>query len=311
MSATRVDPVEAEFARPRHLRLHGHEVAYRQAGDDGPVLLLIHGITGNAGTWDRVVGDLARDFRVVAPDLLGHGASAKPRGDYSLGAYASGLRDLLIALGHDSATIVGHSLGGGVAMQLAYQHPELCERLVLVCSGGLGRAVHPILRSAALPGSEWVLPVLASERVVGAASRVGRLLGGIRLRPDTDVQEMALGMATLGDLEARRAFLHTVGGIIDPGGQRVDATDRLYLAKGVPTLIMWGERDSIIPVRHGRRAHEQIEGSRLEVFPQAGHYPHRDEPLRFVRVLRDFLASTQPADLGNRDLRALLRGEGG
>src|SRR2546426_9024727 len=156
--------------------LHGHRVSYRRAGW-GPVIVLIHGITGSSVTWEDVIEPLSERFTVVAPDLLGHGESAKPRGDYSLGAYASGIRDLLVALGHQRATVVGHSLGGGVAMQMAYQFPERCERLVLVSSGGLGRDVHMLLRAASLPGSELVLPLLASNPVSSPVDAVGALLG--------------------------------------------------------------------------------------------------------------------------------------
>src|ERR671934_1299507 len=130
----------------REIELHGHCVAYRSAGC-GPVIVLVHGITSTSATWERVMPALTKRFTVIAPDLLGHGGSAKPRGDYSLGAYASGVRDLLIALGHERATFVGHSLGGGVAMQLAYQFPEHCERLVLVSSGGVGREITPPFRA--------------------------------------------------------------------------------------------------------------------------------------------------------------------
>ena len=188
----------------------------------------------------------------VAPDLLGHGQSAKPRGDYSLGAYASGVRDLLVALGHERATVVGHSLGGGVAMQLAYQFPERCERLVLVGSGGLGREVSLLLRAATLPGSEFVLPVLTHPGCSGpAAPSTASYRFGLELR--TDIKEMARGHATLADREARSAFVHTLRTIVDPGGQRVNATGRLYLAEHVPFLLIWGARDPIIPLEHGRR----------------------------------------------------------
>ena len=151
--------------------LHGHRVFFRSAGS-GPAVVLVHGITSTSATWANVLPYLAERFTVIAPDLLGHGESAKPRGDYSLGAYASGIRDLLIALGHDRATFVGHSLGGGVAMQLAYQFPEHCERLVLVSSGGLGRDISALLRAASLPGSELVLPLLVDARLLGAGRTV-------------------------------------------------------------------------------------------------------------------------------------------
>jgi pimeloyl-ACP methyl ester carboxylesterase len=293
----------------REVNLHGHRVFFRSAGT-GPVVVLVHGITSTSATWAKVVPYLAERFTVVAPDLLGHGESAKPRGDYSLGAYASGIRDLLFALGHERATFVGHSLGGGVAMQLAYQFPEHCERLVLVSSGGLGREITVLLRAASLPGSELVLPLLVNEQLVGAGRFVGRLLGRAGLRVHTDVGEVLRGHASLADGEARSAFLHTLRTIVDARGQRVDATDRLYLAESIPFLIMWGERDPIIPAAHGRAAHGLVPGSRLELFPGAGHFPHLDDPLRFVRLLTDFIDGTEPAQVDAQRLGELLRSDG-
>src|SRR5919198_5336476 len=252
----------------KEIELHGHRVAYRSAGS-GPVIVLVHGITSTSATWERVMPALAKQFTVVAPDLLGHGGSAKPRGDYSLVAYASGVRDLMIALGIDRGTFVGHSLGGGVAMQLAYQFPERCERLVLIDSGGLGSEVNFLLRMATLPGAEFVLPLLASERVLAAGREVGRLFGRLGLRVHTDIEEMAKGHASLAEREARAAFVHTLRTIVDPTGQRVNANDRLYLAEGVPFLIIWGRRDRIIPVAHGVAAHARVPSSRLEIFENA------------------------------------------
>jgi pimeloyl-ACP methyl ester carboxylesterase len=289
------------------ITLHGHKVTYRRAGW-GPLLVLIHGITGSSDTWLDVIEPLSERYTVVAPDLLGHGESAKPRGDYSLGAYASGLRDLLSALGHDSGTIVGHSLGGGVAMQLAYQFPDRCERLVLESSGGLGREVHLLLRAAALPGSEVVLPMLAANRVLTAGASLGGFLRRLGLRAGPDIDELWRGFSSLGDVEARSAFIHTLRSVIEPGGQRVNASDRLYLAERIPTMLMWGERDRIIPISHGRSAIEAIPGARFEAFPDSGHFPHRDEPRRFVKVLSDFIDSTEAAHVEDDDFRALLRG---
>src|SRR6188472_4431074 len=266
----------------REITLHGHRVLFRSAGS-GPALVLVHGITSTSATWANVLPYLAEHFTVIAPDLLGHGESAKPRGDYSLGAYASGIRDLLLALGHERATFVGHSLGGGVAMQLAYQFPEHCERLVLV------------------------LPFLVDDRLVGVGRLLGSLLGRIGLRVHTDVGEVLRGHASLSDGEARAAFLHTLRPIVDIRGQRVDATDRLYLAQSIPFLIIWGERDPIIPVEHGRAAHRLVSNSRLEVFPAAGHFPHLDDPLRFVRVLGDFILTTEPSRVDAARWGKLLR----
>jgi pimeloyl-ACP methyl ester carboxylesterase len=289
----------------QELTLHGHRVAYRQAGT-GPVIVLIHGITSDSSTWARVMPHLARDFTVIAPDLAGHGESSKPRGDYSLGAHASGLRDLLVALGHERATFVGHSLGGGIAMQLSYQFPELCERLALIDSGGLGREVSLLLRAATLPGSEYVLPFLAATRLLDAGRFGAGLIGRLGLRVGTDIEEMARGHATLSDPGARAAFVHTLRAVVEPGGQRVGATDRLYLARHIPFLLVWGEQDTIIPVAHGEDAHAQMPESRLEIFPRSGHFPQLDEPERFIAVLRDFVNETDAAVLNAKQWRELL-----
>src|SRR5436853_2875656 len=285
--------------------LHGHRISYRQAGW-GPVVVLIHGITGSSVTWEEVIEPLAEKYTVIAPDLIGHGDSAKPRGDYSLGGYASGIRDLLQAIGHERVTVVGHSLGGGIAMQLAYQFPERCERLVLVSSGGLGREVSFLLRAATLPGSEWVIPVLASRRVLGAGNWLGGALGRVGLRPRTDLEELWRGLTSLHDAGARQAFVYTLRSIVDAGGQRVSARDRLYLAKELPTLILWGESDRIIPAHHGAEAHEAMPGSRFETFPGAGHFPYRDDPVRFVKTLDEFIRSTEPSTITEERMRELL-----
>jgi len=276
------------------VRIHGHYVAYRTAGE-GPVVVLIHGIAGSSATWARVMPGLAERRTVVAPDLLGHGESAKPRGDYSLGAYASGVRDLLAVLGHDRATFVGHSLGGGIAMQLAYQFPERCERLVLVGSGGLGREVGTLLKVLSAPGMEYVLPLVLTRGLHDVAATVGRFVGRSGVRANSLLQEIWDAYTRLTDTRAQRAFVHTIRAVIDPSGQRVSARDRLYLAAEVPTLIVWGARDRVIPVAHAHVAHELIPGSRLEIVDDAGHFVPLERPERFVAVLDDFLSTTAPA----------------
>lgn len=287
------------------IELHGHRVTYREVGE-GPVLVLIHGVTGNMCTWDAALPWLADRFTVVTPDLLGHGESAKPRGDYSLGAFASGIRDLLGALGHFRATVVGHSLGGGIAMQMAYQFPERCERLVLVSSGGLGEEVSVALRAATLPGSELVLPLIAHTSLVDVGHRIGRLLSALGLQVSPDRAEVATGYASLSDPDARRAFIHTMRAVIDPTGQRISALDRLYLTESMPSMLVWGARDRIIPAHHGERAHRAMPGSSFELFENAGHFPHVSEPRRFARKLIEFVEGTEPAELDDEELRELL-----
>ena len=302
-NARRADELEP---RVGEAVLHGHRVSYRAAGE-GPVILLIHGITGDSRQWNEVIPQLADRYTVLAPDLLGHGQSAKPRGDYSLGAYAASLRDLLIVLGHRRATVVGHSLGGGIAMQFSYEYPVFCERLVLVDSGGLGPEVHPLLRAATLPGCELVLPLIAHSRLHAVGEAIGQALGRLGLELGHDLAEMTRGYASLSDGEARRAFLHTLRAVVDRDGQRVNATDRLYLAQELPTLIVWGRRDPLIPVKHADVAHHGIPGSRLAIFDDTGHFPHIEQPVRFARVLVDFLETTNPAafDFSDQDLDLL------
>lgn len=285
--------------------IHGHEVGYRVAGDGDETILLIHGMAGSSRTWRDVMPGLAERYRVIAPDLLGHGESAKPMGDYSLGAHASGLRDLLARLDIDRVTVVGQSLGGGVALQLAYQHPEVAERLVLVSSGGLGREVSILLRLLSLPGSEFVLPLVVPSFIRDRGNSVNRWLGDRGIR-HSRFAEMWRAYASLAEPDNRQAFVRTLRAVVDMGGQTVSANDRLYLAAAVPTLILWGDRDDIIPVEHAYAAHEAMPGSRLEIFPGVGHFPQSEAPQHFVEVLEDFLATTVPAETGNGRLRELL-----
>jgi pimeloyl-ACP methyl ester carboxylesterase len=302
---TAATPLRNLELRHEETRLHGRRISYLTAGE-GPVLLAVHGIASDSQAWRAALPLLARRATVIAPDLPGHGASAKAPGDYSLGSLASSLRDLLVKLGHERATLVGHSLGGGVAMQFSYMFPERTERLVLVSSGGLGRSVNPLLRAATLPGSELVIaatigPITALGRAGAAAVR--RL--GLRFSPD--LGEVGRGFATLADREGRVAFLDTLRSVVNFSGQRVDASDRLYLASGIPTLLLWGERDPIIPAGHGRRAQERMPGSRLVTFADSGHFPQIDDPHRFAATVLEFLEETEPSRLTPESWSELLR----
>ena len=287
------------------IEIHGQPVTYHRMGE-GPPVLLIHGITSSSRTWKSIMPRLAEKHTVIAPDLLGHGRSAKPQGDYSLGAYASGARDLLVALDSPKVTVVGHSLGGGIAMQFCYQFPEHTARLALVDTGGIGPEVNPALRAASLPGAELVLPLLFSPTLHDAALKARNFLSGFGLRGSADIEGVAEGFASLTEADARRAFLHTVRSVIDPSGQRVSAADRLYLTREIPSLIVWGDRDRVIPVSHAELAHELMPGSRLEIFPGAGHFPFNDDPDRFIEVLEDFIATTDEAELDQDHIRRML-----
>jgi pimeloyl-ACP methyl ester carboxylesterase len=257
-------------------------------------------MAGTCANWESVIEPLAIDHTVIAPDFPGHGASAPGGGDYSLGALASSLRDLMLSLGHERATLVGHSLGGGVAMQFTYQFPEMVERLVLVSSGGLGPDVSPILRAAALPGADLFISVTATVgKTVGGV--IGRGIGAIGFRPNADLAEVTRGYATLSDPERRKAFLATLRSVVGMEGQRVAALDRLYLAETLPVLIVWGENDPIIPVEHAREAHAAIPDSHLEIFEDTGHVPMLERPGHFIAALERFLAETDPAEFNREE----------
>ncbi len=287
------------------IALHGRRVIYRVAGS-GPPVVLIHGMLNSSSHWQAVAQSLAGDYTVVAPDLIGHGDSAAPRGDYSLGAHAASIRDLLAAIGMDSASIVGHSLGGGVAMQFFYQFPQRVERLVLISSGGLGREVSPVLRTAALPGMSALLSLTIHPRLLGGVRRAGTRLRERGVGAGVYLQAIARALRPLENAEARQAFLHTLRSVIDMHGQRVSATDRLGLLESIPTMIVWGERDRTIPIQHGRLAHEAIPHSFFKTLPRAAHFPHLEDPEGLSLLLRDFLAETQPGRIDDADWGAVL-----
>ena len=274
---------------PHKVVLHGHELSYVDGGS-GPVVLFIHGILGSQRQWAHLVDKMDDDHRVLVPDLFGHGESAKPLGDYSLSAHAAAMRDLLDHLGIERVTLVGHSLGGGIAMQFFYLFPERVDRLVLVASGGLGREVNLVLRSATLPGAEQVLSVLASAPVLSRVEALGRGASKVGWRPGADIGAIWRGFSSLGDRESRRAFLATTRAVIDIGGQSISAHDHLEGALPIPTLIVWGSKDRMIPASHALSVERALPDCRVELFEGAGHFPHLDDPDRFARVLREFIA---------------------
>jgi pimeloyl-ACP methyl ester carboxylesterase len=281
-----------------YLELHGERIAYRDEGA-GEALLLIHGMAGSSATWRAIIPELSKRYRVVAPDLLGHGESAKPRGDYSLGAFAAWLRDLLDELGISQATVVGQSLGGGVAMQFTYQHRDYCQRLVLISSGGLGPDLNWILRILSAPGAELVLPVVAPQPVLNLGNKLGSWLTSAGIKSPR-ASEMWSAYCSLSDRPTRQAFLRTLRSVVDYRGQAVSALGKIHVSYGLPTLLIWGEQDRIIPVAHGYAAHEAVPGSRLEVLPGVGHFPHVESPTAVVDILDDFITTTgRDADLTN------------
>lgn len=288
-----------------YVEVHGHRRAFVRAGH-GPAVLLLHGLGCDHTTWAPVFSSLAKRYTVIAPDLLGHGFSDKPRADYSVGGYANGMRDLLTVLGIETGTVVGHSFGGGVAMQFAYQYPERTDRLVLVGSGGLGPEVTPAIRAITTPGFHQLMGLLTLPGVRHLGVGGLRALAATGKRALRDLDEVAEIYDSFKDPRARAAIRHVVRAVVDWKGQIVTMADRAYLTEAMPMCVVWGRNDMVIPVRHAANAAALAPTSRVEVIPNAGHFPHKDHPQRFVKIVNDFIKSTEPAAHTGERWRDLL-----
>ena len=277
------------MADMKYLDLHGERVAYLDEGS-GEAVVLLHGIAGSSQTWRALIGRLSRRYRVIAPDLLGHGNSTKPRSDYSLGALSALVRDILDELGIARATIIGHSLGGGIAMQFVYQHPDYVERLVLIGSGGLGPDVGLTLRLASLPGAELVLPVIAARRLLSPGDRVFSWMRKMGVESPRG-EELWRHYSSLSDAPTRRAFLRTLRSVVDHRGQSVSALNKLNFRTDFPVMAIWGERDNMIPVKHAYAAQEIRPDVRVEVLADVGHFPHAERPAEVAALIDDFITA--------------------
>ena len=290
--------------------LHGKRRAFVKQGS-GPALLLLHGLACDHTTWTPVIDELAKKYTVIAPDLLGHGLSDKPRADYTLGGYANGMRDLLTVLGIDKVTVVGHSFGGGVAMQFAYQFPERTQRVMLVSTGGLGPDVTPLIKLIQVPGWFRVMGALTLPGVrhletfaLRTAHQYGDL-GPLR-KVTRDLDEVADIVESWKDRRTRFAIRHLVRAVIDWRGQIVTMSDRAYLSDAMPMAVVWGREDQVIPVRHASNAAALAPEVRVEVLEDAGHFPHKNHPEEFARILDDFVSTTEPATYNRARFRRML-----
>lgn len=259
----------------RTIMVNGRRVAYRDDGA-GEVLLLIHGMGASSYSWRTILPKLSQNYRVIAPDLPGHGHSDEPSGPYSAPEFALWLRDLLDALGIPAVTVVGHSFGGGVAMHFALQYRNYCRRLVLLSSGGFGREVSPFLRMFSVPGAGIVLPLLASRPKTSSAA----------------CGEPSTVRESLSHKHLRRAFLCTLRSAVGHRGQKVCALESVGALVDLPTQIISGEADKVIPVAHAHAAHAALPGSRLHVIAGAGHSPQTQCPDTVAELVDSFLAST-------------------
>ena len=277
----------------RHgVHLHGRDVAYGEALGTGTPILLVHGIGSSSQTWGDVPERMAaRGAHVIAVDLPGHGESSRDPGDYSLGSLASTLRDLLDELGIERVHLVGHSLGGGVSMQFSYQFPERVAGIVLESSGGLGEEAFPFLRAAAIPGSEIVIRWAINRRTLRGATWLGDQLGRLGHTPHALSPRALETVSWLGEQDRRTAFLATLRSVVSPRGQSVSALSKLHLMSAERVLIIWGDKDPMIPMKHGVNAHALLPGSRFVVFEGAMHEPHLHAPQRFVDLVLEHVST--------------------
>ncbi len=277
----------------------GHRMVYITGGAGEPVLFL-HGLGHASGTWTEVLPQLARHFRVFAVDMLGCGRSDKPRVEYNLWALATYTRYFMDAVGIERAHLVGHSLGGGIAMHLAWQYPERVNRLALVSTGGLGRDLRLGLRVASLPGMSLALAGFTSPVWLWALERFS---AGRAITPTW--RENVQMWVRLGQVDSRRAFLCILRSVCTIRGQKVSALDRLAMLKH-PVLLIWGERDRTIPVAHARHAASLMCHCQLEVLPGCKHYPPLEQPEMVAALLERFLLAPESASdaaLGEAGLR--------
>jgi pimeloyl-ACP methyl ester carboxylesterase len=258
------------FARAEGVRLHWTDMG--EAADKPPVVL-IHGLNNSSLSWSQVAPRLAADRRVMMLDLPGHGRSERPDAGYELDWYAHVVARWLQGIGVESADVVGHSFGGGVAQMLLLECPERIRRLVLVAAGGLGKGVGWWLRLASLPGVvEWLgQPFMA----------VGTRLALRAARDGVTPQDILDLMRLNSQAGSARAFARSVRDVVDWRAHE--------LGQLPPMLLLWGDRDGLIPIEQGRAFAESLEGAVFRTFHGAGHYLHNERPEEFVRVVREFL----------------------
>jgi pimeloyl-ACP methyl ester carboxylesterase len=163
-----------------------------------------------------------------------------------------------------------------------------------------------MLRGAALPGASALLWAVAHPRVLRATRGTAEALKARGNSKAVYLEQFVRAMRPLEGAGSRQAFLHSLRSVIDPRGQRVSARDRLYLLEGMPTMVVWGERDNTIPLAHGRAAHEAIPGSRLVTLPKAAHFPHLEDPAGLSQAIEEFLVSTEAACMTEQDWQELV-----
>lgn len=286
--------------------LNGTQVSYRHFLGQGTPVLLVHGVGSSIDTWSEVYSRLTQTGRsVVAVDLFGHGKSGSGNGDYSLGANATMLRDVLNFLDIDQVHLVGHSLGGGVSMQMFYQYPDRITSLTLIASGGLGIEVGMSLRAATLPGSELVIRVISRPEVTSTLKSVVGVLEVFGVRRHGFDDRLIQTLQDLQDEEKLSGFVNTLRSVIGIRGQRVSALNRLALVNPERTLIIWGDRDPMLPPAHGYALHELLPGSRIVIVPNGGHDPHGDSPALVFNELVDHIERAEVASISESGARSI------
>jgi 4,5:9,10-diseco-3-hydroxy-5,9,17-trioxoandrosta-1(10),2-diene-4-oate hydrolase len=280
----------SEFVE-KTIDVEGHRVRYLAAGEGTP-LVLLHGVGTSSGEWSWVIPDLARNYLVYALDLPGYDGSYEPP-DYSPSYTASFVKAFLDSVGVERAVVVGNSFGGLVALHLALSDPERVSALVLSDSAGLGRAVNPGLMALSSPGAGDLRAALDKKRP-GAAKRAFRRALLMFARPWQIPSKWLKDQYKLAQLpNFTDATLGTIRTVVGSMGQREVLLDQLPSLR-MPTLIVWGIEDKVVPYSHAKEAIALVQDGSLELIPNCGHLPHVEQPKRFVSVLGQFLSEHQP-----------------
>lgn len=257
-------------------------------GDKGSYVLLLHGIAASIEFWNLNIQALAKAHRVVALDMVGFGHTDKPSAPYSLSYFARFVKDFMDIRGIGRAHVVGFSLGGGVALRLAIDYPEVVEKLVLVDSVGLGKEAALLLRSMAIPG---IGSLLSRPNKMGSAMLYRTCFQNKKFPLDPLID---LGYRLSALPGAQQAFLSTMKAVATIRGVRKEVYGPIV--EHLPniharTLIVWGQQDRILPVAHAHLAAKRLPHSETCIFDPCGHLPHIEKSEKFNEVVGEFLGA--------------------
>jgi 4,5:9,10-diseco-3-hydroxy-5,9,17-trioxoandrosta-1(10),2-diene-4-oate hydrolase len=273
-----------EQLQDQYVRVGSVNTRYWQAGDSGKTVILLHGGGGYLELWQHNIFELAKHHRVYAFDMVGAGRSDKPAAAYTFEFMAQFTRAFMKALDISQASLIGTSAGGGVALTVARDFPELVERLILVGSAGLGKEISFLLRLTTLPGFGRLL---RSPSKAGVAMLYKQAVYDSKLITAEMVEEF-YQMAMLPG--AAKATLNVGCSNFNLWGQFYQSLVASLQTITTPTLIIWGRQDPMVPVSHAQKAAKLMPKAQLEIFEACGHWSPIEQPQKFNQRVLEFLS---------------------